>query len=80
MSAINDGGPAFPRTGYECTNGDWVPPQLGMTLRDWFAGQALAGISSTLAHEYEDRDLAERYAADAYELADAMLKAREVKP
>ena len=74
MSAINDGGPAFPNNdAHGCA-------YAGMTLRDWFAGQALAGISSTLAHEYEDRDLAERYATDAYELADAMLEAREVKP
>jgi hypothetical protein len=35
---IDDGGPAFARTGHECTNGDWVVPQNGMTLRDWFAG------------------------------------------
>ena len=34
---INDGGPAFPRTE------DGEPnPQLGMTLRDYFAGQAMA--------------------------------------
>ena len=35
MSTINDGGPAFPRHAYDGHD--------GMTLRDWFAGQALAG-------------------------------------
>jgi hypothetical protein len=46
----------------------------GMTLRDWFAGQALLLV----------RDFHEAYsvslgtvAADAYELADAMLAERE---
>jgi len=38
MSKINDGGPAFPMA----TVDGWV--QTGMTLRDWFAGQALAGF------------------------------------
>lgn len=43
----------------------------GRTLRDWFAGQALAGCM-------DGRD--RRQAARAcYELADAMLAAREVK-
>lgn len=32
---IDDGGPAFPRTGTDGT----IQPQSGMTLRDWFAGQ-----------------------------------------
>jgi hypothetical protein len=39
---INDGGPAFPMTGEECHNLRYSQP--GMTLRDYFAGQALAGF------------------------------------
>ena len=35
----NDGGPAFPLPGEYVTT--------GMSLRDWFAGQALAGIVNT---------------------------------
>lgn len=42
----NDGGPAFPHP-TECSDGRAIP-HLGMTLRDWFAGQALAGIISRL--------------------------------
>ena len=41
----DDGGPAFPAGTY-CNNfGDEVPMR-GMSLRDWFAGQALAGLLS----------------------------------
>jgi hypothetical protein len=66
---INDGGPAFPRHGYNSND--------GMTLRDWFASQALAGL---LAHTGESE---RNRAVAAYRYADAMLRARdtrEVKP
>lgn len=36
----DDGGPAFPRG--DVPNQSWA--QKGMSLRDWFAGQALAGF------------------------------------
>jgi hypothetical protein len=39
MNNIDDGGPAFPNLGY---NAEEI--FNGMTLRDWFAGQALAGL------------------------------------
>jgi hypothetical protein len=69
MSTINDGGPAFPRHAYDGHD--------GMSLRDWFAGQALAGL---LAHTGESE---RNRAVAAYRYADAMLRARdtrEVKP
>ena len=50
-------------------------PVTNMTLRDYFAGQALAGIVARGAWDPRS-DAAE----SAYEYADAMLKAREVKP
>lgn len=37
---LGDGGPAFPVS----QQGAWVGTPWGMTLRDWFAGQALVGI------------------------------------
>lgn len=49
------------------------PLAKGMTLRDYFAGQALAGMLSAPKH------LPEVYAKKAYEYADAMLKKRESK-
>lgn len=44
----------------------------GMTLRDWFAGQAIAGLMAN------DEDYADATAAVvAYKIADAMLAARK---
>jgi hypothetical protein len=51
-------------------------PGPTMTLRDYFAGQALRGFfhNKFLTPTYES------VAESCYGLADAMLKAREVKP
>ena len=68
MGNPNDGGPAFP---HETYNGIPVPGS-GMTLRDWFAGQALAGF---LARSNDGSP--SETALDAYDMADAMLAARE---
>jgi hypothetical protein len=68
MSKINDGGPAFAALKVDV----WDNPYLagGMSLRDWFAGQALIGIAI-------EADLDAKTAAGvAYEHADAMLAAR----
>lgn len=43
-----------------------------MTLRDYFAGQALCGMAPHADSKYLD----ELYAQRAYEIADAMLTAR----
>ena len=71
---MNKGGPAFPGTQY--ANG--VQPtgfSQGMTLRDYFAAKAMeASIGDANrppAYTYADK------AKYAYEMADAMLKARE---
>ena len=68
MSKINDGGPAFPFI-------DSASPleHSGMTLRDYFAAKAMqAYIQRAVLHA----DL-EDVAIDAYDIADAMLNARE---
>ena len=55
----------------------------GMDLRDWFAGKALQGILpdafQQAPHDYPQGKLSETWSAIAYEIADAMMKAREVK-
>ncbi len=66
----DDGGAAFPTP-------DCAYDETGMSLRDWFAGQALAGM---FRHEgwinTVDDDQAEA-ASRAYNIADAMLAARK---
>jgi hypothetical protein len=68
-----DGGPAFPRPASEAY--PKYGQQDGMTLRDWFAGQALAGILinyTTQKFGVKDSDVAQH----AYIFADAMLAER----
>lgn len=70
MSApINDGGHAFP---FAC---DAIGGFPGMSLRDWFAGQALAAM--TAAPDYSKGPCNAAMAERAYVIADAMLKARQ---
>ena len=53
-----------------------------MTLRDYFAAAALQGILPDAFQEcpdnYPDKDLSKYWAGMAYEIADAMMKARNV--
>lgn len=84
MSTLNDMLAAFPQPSVKWKNPDGSEcvaiGQQGMTLRDWFAGQALAGLCAAHANPsaigYPDND---ETAKKAYGLADAMLKARENK-
>ena len=80
MNYINRGGPVFPQPQ---TYGEWAdgsPWFEGMTLRDYFAGQALAGGLEQGVEDdmhcswwHDPTKIAKR----AYAVADAMLKARE---
>jgi hypothetical protein len=77
VSAPKDGGPAFPIAVPDQRFPDGQPIQQGffesgMSLRDWFASQA---INTVLAQAYGSTP--EILAAKTYELADAMLAARE---
>jgi len=75
MSKKKTGGSAFPVAGYQEING-YVLPTTGMTLRDYFAGQALAGAmasSKVWKTDEENIDTPERYAVLAYNIADAMI-------
>ena len=51
----------------------------GMTLRDWFAGQAIAGLCACLFPDDDApfNDPCNGYAVLSYGLADAMLAARK---
>lgn len=78
MSALPDGGPAFPNhppLDPEGGSASGYPfPAEGMTLRDYFAAKAMQ--SYLYQPEWEAMPV-EHVAAWAYEQADAMLKARE---
>ena len=73
---VDDGGPAFP------PNGGWRDDSSegrGMSLRDWFAGQALVGqLAAGPQPPDEPACTCEEYAESAYAYADAMLRARKV--
>ena len=66
MTDRHDGGPAFPSNG-------WARLTVEMSLRDWFAGQALhKGVVN------DDWDSSIQWRAKcAYQMADAMLEARD---
>lgn len=65
---IKGGGPAFP---LQSIGPDFAPGYSGMTLRDYFAANAMQSLA--MHEEYPPL----RAALTAYEYADAMLKARE---
>lgn len=68
MSNASDGGPAFPQG---MAVGDVAKMEGGMTLRDWFAGQALAGMWARGSDEDYSVD-----ARAAFKAAAAMLAER----
>lgn len=73
MSKPYDGGPAYPvafraMTPQGMMGFDAAP---GMTLRDWFAGQALATSGNPFASDPS------ALAVQCYRIADAMLAVRE---
>ena len=71
----NTGGQAFPRQQweYDGQNNVLQYQEEGMTLRDYFSAKAMQGRLANPDWLASD----ERTAADAYQIADEMLKARE---
>lgn len=78
MSNTNTGGPAFPGVEYKQPGGERGVSVMtivgGMTLRDYFAAKAL---QAHLTHDGSDGANELGVAKWAYEMADAMLKARD---
>lgn len=70
-NTINNGGPAFPtESEHQSSASTWH--HEGMTLRDYFSAEAMQGL---LARSVGNIN-AEIMANDAYQMADAMLRAR----
>tara|TARA_R110000851_G_scaffold143022_1_gene281824 strand:+ start:395 stop:619 length:225 start_codon:yes stop_codon:yes gene_type:complete len=71
--AQEKGGYAYPRQDDIMYHGE-----TGMTLRDYFAGQALAGFCSNFNGSNADPSWFEQHGApNAYKVADAMLEVRK---
>lgn len=68
-----DGGPAFPQPIDRQVG--MCPEKEGMTLRDYFAAKALAGILPALVQGIRPQDIP-KMAADCYGIADALLAER----
>lgn len=73
-----DGGPAFPEAIAVGPAGDVYPGFSGMSLRDWFAGQAVvACIQKCVPQECDTgENMEQMFARKAFLVADAMLAAR----
>lgn len=73
---MNTGGPAFP---FVIGDNSFARYEQGMTLRDYFAAKAMQSMigSDRYGGVIGVNIYEQRTAADAYKMADAMLKARE---
>lgn len=75
MDWDKQGGSAFPAEQHETQDGSWNTTfEPGMSLRDWFAGQALSGMCQGCGWQGGDF---EKMASHAYEAADQMLARRD---
>lgn len=77
MSTNKDGGPAFPMA---MPTAAGIGVVYGMTLRDYFAAKALPVAWSAYDKGYTGQPecVEQSIAHHAYQMADAMLRAREV--
>lgn len=73
--AKEDGGPAFANM-TASSSGPVNPRREGMSLRDWFAGQALIGLCQAHMSAEEFVVSPALLARTAYAMADAMLAER----
>jgi len=70
---MKDNTPAFPCEAYDLDRKAWVKEE-GMTLRDYFAAKAMQGlIAADTVFTMSSAQIAEQ----AYDHADAMMKARK---
>jgi hypothetical protein len=79
----SDGGPAFPCPSFhEDPQGSWLKGFPGISIRDYFAGQALSSMNCMSLSQQETAEpkrVFKEAAINAYTYADAMLVERERK-
>ena len=81
MTQRDDGGSAFPSTPLGDDGKPGGAHRFGMSLRDWFAGQALSSIPlRSWDYLSSGDDKVKAWATLAYAVADAMLAARSPAP
>lgn len=77
------GGPAFPRNILDHGHGTLTIHESGMSLRDYFAAQAMPAVYSDYCESARTIGFDENWkmgiALGAYKIADAMLAARNAK-
>ncbi len=78
MNEIETGGPAFPYQEVLPDGMANLTPQIGMTLRDYFAAKAMQGDWATGNASSDGYDTPEGAAKRYYQMADAMLRARQL--
>jgi len=72
---VNTGGPAFPCEQGNTPDGCWNQTfESGMSLRDYFAAKAMQGILANPRRDFLIN--ATEITQQAYQVADAMIKAR----
>ncbi len=80
MTTIDNGGSAFPEAIAIGPAGDVYPGFPGMTLRDWFAAQAigplLGEMGGTVPSKTPRGMVYDLMASQAYQMADAVLAER----
>ena len=78
MDDDKDGGQAFPRAISADAKNSLNHGMPGMTLRDYFAGQALPSVMHLCARDTlaPAESITQSFARKAYEIADAMLAER----
>ncbi len=69
--------PAFPRPASPAHEYGFHKHQDGMTLRDYFASKAMVGFIAYATHKGINIPSDDELAGTSYQLADAMMKARE---
>lgn len=72
----DEGGAAFPIAHSDAPGAPYA--ELGMSLRDWFAGQAIGAVINSCASDTREggETFEAMFARKAYGVADAMIRAR----